>query len=175
MRLKRKERRAAPRPGSAAVPPEAESRAEVASKDKLNFRVSRELQKLPGADRSRDSADGPAGHLGRRGDRRRGILDGGACSSPGRWRMGGTGSVLLVDADLAATAALSPSDQVGGGTPGLFEVLVGAIELSKAVLSTTSRTFTSSRREGSTGRRWTRFRRIGCASSSTTWGRSTGW
>ena len=134
--LKRREGRAVHPAGAQPPALRPESRAEVVSKDKLSFRVSRELHKL------RERIDLEIPRTGRRV-----ISVAAAVASEGSstvalqlartMALAGSGSVLLVDADLGRLGrSLSKAIKSAAGRPGLVEVLGGAIELSKAVLST---------------------------------------
>lgn len=134
--LKRRERRREAAPAEGAVPIDPVDRAEVEPAAPLNFRISRELQRL----RDRVDVELPR-------TRRRVLAVAAAVAGEGASTVclqlarsmstEGQGKVLLIDADLdRAALTLTGAIHAAEGRPGLLDVLAGTVELSKAVLST---------------------------------------
>jgi capsular exopolysaccharide synthesis family protein len=135
--LKRREKRSQGRPPGAAPPVlEPESRAEMRPMGKVSFQASRELERL------RERLDLELPRTGRRVIAVAASITGEGSSTVSLQlarsivRSGG-GPVLLVDADLRRQGrSLTLAIPSAVGRPGLMEVLDGAADLSKAVLST---------------------------------------
>jgi len=134
--LKRREKRGPVSTEPAPPVPQPQAQAEVGPAAKLSFQVSRELEQL----RERLDLEVPRGG-------RRVIAVSAAVAGEGTSTVslqlarsmvrGAAGTVLLVDADTERQGrTLTRAIRSAAGRPGLVEVLNGAVELSKAVLST---------------------------------------